>query len=79
MSKRRFKVFKRHLPEDWQVVTRWNGWPIRKVKKVKDGLWEVSWRRGICIRLVSFSTFAAAHAYVRERLYGTQNDYGYAC
>ena len=21
----------------------------------------------------------AAHAYVRERLYGTQNDYGYAC
>lgn len=29
MSKRRFKVFKRHLPEDWMVVTRWNGWPIR--------------------------------------------------
>nr|DAV44122.1 MAG TPA: hypothetical protein [Caudoviricetes sp.] len=29
MSKRRFKVFKRHLPEDWVVVTRWNGWPIR--------------------------------------------------
>lgn len=50
-----------------------------KVKKVKDGLWEVSWRRGICIRLVSFPTFADAHAYVRERLYGTQDDYGYAC
>lgn len=29
MSKGRFKVFKRHLPEDWMVVTRWNGWPIR--------------------------------------------------
>lgn len=50
-----------------------------KVKKVKDGLWEVSWRRGICIRLVSFPTFAGAQAYVRERLYGTQDDYGYAC
>lgn len=22
-------MFKRHLPEDWMVVTRWNGWPIR--------------------------------------------------
>lgn len=50
-----------------------------KVTKVKDGLWEVSWRKGICIRLVSFPTFADAHAYVRERLYGTQADYGYAC
>lgn len=29
MSKRRFKVFKRQLPEDWMVVTRWNDWPIR--------------------------------------------------
>lgn len=29
MSKQRFKVFKRHLPEDWMVVTRWNDWPVR--------------------------------------------------
>lgn len=29
MSKQRFKVFKRQLPEDWMVVTRWNDWPIR--------------------------------------------------
>lgn len=29
MSKRRFKVFKRQLPENWMVVTRWNDWPIR--------------------------------------------------
>ena len=50
-----------------------------KVKKVKDGLWEVSWRRGIWTTVATFPTFAAAHAYVRERLYGTQNDYGYAC
>lgn len=50
-----------------------------KVKKVKDGLWEVSWRKGIWIRLVSFPSFADAHSYVRERLYGTQDDYGYAC
>lgn len=50
-----------------------------KVKKIENGLWEVSWKKGIWIRLVSFPTFAAAHAYVRERLYGTQADYGYAC
>ena len=50
-----------------------------KVTKVKDVLWEVSWRKGIWIRLVSFPTFAEAHSYVRERLYGTQDDYGYAC
>lgn len=49
------------------------------VKKIENGLWEVSWKKGIWIRLVSFPTFADAHAYVRERLYGTQADYGYAC
>lgn len=27
MSKMRFKVFKRQLPEDWMVVTRWKGRP----------------------------------------------------
>lgn len=58
MSKRRFKVFKRHLPEDWMVVTRWNGWPIRYDR---------------------FGSFRAAHDYIHEPLYGTQNDYGYAC
>nr|DAK21453.1 MAG TPA: hypothetical protein [Caudoviricetes sp.] len=47
------------------------------VKKIENGLWEG--KKGIWIRLVSFPTFAAAHAYVRERLYGTQADYGYAC
>lgn len=49
------------------------------VRKIKNGLWEVSWKKGICIRVVSFPTFADAHSYVRERLYGTQDDYGYAC
>lgn len=29
--------------------------------------------------LADYDIDAAAHAYVRERLYGTQNDYGYAC
>ena len=29
MSKKRYKVFKRRLPENWMVVTRWNDWPIR--------------------------------------------------
>lgn len=58
MSKRRFKVFKCHLPEDWMVVTRWNDWPVRYDR---------------------FGSFRAAHAYVREQLYGTQEDYGYAC
>lgn len=58
MSKRRFKVFKRQLPRDWIVVTRWNDWPIRYDR---------------------FGSFRAAHAYVREQLYGTQDDYGYAC
>lgn len=58
MSKRRFKIFKCHLPEDWMVVTRWNDWPVRYDR---------------------FSSFRAAHAYVREQLYGTQDDYGYAC
>lgn len=29
--------------------------------------------------LYKVPTFADAHAYVRERLYGTQDDYGYAC
>ena len=58
MSKRRFKVFKCQLPENWMVVTRWNDWPIRYDR---------------------FDSFRAAHAYVRECLYGTQDDYGYAC
>ena len=49
------------------------------VKKIENGLWEVSWKKGIWIRLVSFPTFADAHAYGCERLYGTQADYGYAC
>ena len=58
MSKKRYKVFKRRLPENWMVVTRWNDWPIR---------------------YDCFDSFRAAHAYVREQLYGTQDDYGYAC
>ena len=38
MSKRRFKVFKRHRPEDWMVVTRWNGWPISTIVSVPSVL-----------------------------------------
>lgn len=49
------------------------------VKRDDDGTWCVQWKKGIWTAVASFSTFAAAHAYVRERLYGTQNDYGYAC
>nr|DAP19143.1 MAG TPA: hypothetical protein [Caudoviricetes sp.] len=44
-----------------------------------DGLWEVEWKKGILTTIATFPTFAAAHAYVRERLYGTQDDYSYAC
>ena len=35
--------------------------------------------KGIWVAVATFSTFDAAHAYVRERLYGTQADYGYVC
>lgn len=50
-----------------------------KVWKSENGLWEVEWKKGIWTTVATFPTFADAQAYVRERLYGTQADYGYAC
>ena len=50
-----------------------------KIWKSENGLWEVEWKRGILTTIATFPTFAAAHSYVREQLYGTQDDYGYAC
>ena len=49
------------------------------VRKSEDGTWGVQWKKGIWTTVATFSTFTAAHSYVREQLYGTQDDYGYAC
>lgn len=50
-----------------------------KVWKSKNDLWEVEWKKGIWTTVATFPTFADAQAYVRERLYGTRDDYAYAC
>lgn len=50
-----------------------------KVWKSKDGTWEVEWKKGIWTTVATFPTFADAQDYVRERLYGTKDDYAYAC
>lgn len=45
--------------------------------KTAYGKW--NGKKGILTTVATFPTFADAHAYVREKLYGTQDDYGYAC
>lgn len=49
------------------------------VRKSENDLWEVKWKKGIWTTVATFSTFTAAHDYVRERIYGIQEDYAYAC
>lgn len=49
------------------------------VKRDEEGIWYVEWKKGIWTVVAFFPSFADAHAYVRERLYGTRDDYGYAC
>lgn len=48
-------------------------------KRDEEGIWYVQWKKGILTTVATFPTFAAAHVYVRECLYGAQDDYGYAC
>lgn len=50
-----------------------------KVRKSENGLWEVEWKKGLCTTVATRPSFEDAHAYVRRCLYGTQDDYGYAC
>ena len=49
-----------------------------KVCKDSEGLWTVQWRKGIWTTVASFASFKAAHDYVRDLIYGEQDDYAQA-
>lgn len=49
-----------------------------RVRKSSSG-WLVIWKKGIWVSVSTFATFADAHAYIRDQLYGGQDAYGMAC
>ena len=49
-----------------------------KVRKDSEGLWTVQWRKGIWTTVASFASFKNAHDYVRDLIYGEQDDYAQA-
>lgn len=49
-----------------------------KVCKDSGSLWIVEWKKGIWTTVASFASFKDAHDYVRDLIYGGQEDYAQA-